>query len=336
MKIVIYADVLVTLNIFVNYFLLLASGVLLRERLPRLRVLSGAAVGGVSSLTLLLPQMHPAASAALKLCALCATVLLAFGSSKLRAFLRRTLCFLAVNAGFAGAVFALDIALDGRGVLYGNGSFYIDISFRKLAVCVCAAYAVCAASSRILRRLHPRESMCTLTVGLFGKSVEMRALIDTGNSLREGFSGSRVAVVWYEEACRILPEGCAEFFGGVASLGELPSALRGRVRLIPCATVGGGGVLPAFRADEARVLTDAGEADLGEIYIAVTPVKLSDEYSALVPTPNIEIKNTKRCANEKNRRADERSDIEGETAAAGRRSLLHQRSADASSAADKG
>lgn len=336
MRTVIYADVLVVLNIFVNYFLLLSSGMLLREKVPRLRALLGAAVGGASSLTLIMPQMYPAVSAGIKFAALCLTVFAAFGSSGLRAFLRRVLCFLAVNAGFAGAIFALNLALDGRGVLYGNGSFYIDVSFKKLAVCVCAAYAVCAVASRILRKFHPPGGMCMLTVELYGRQAKLKALTDTGNSLREGFSGSQVAVVSFGSIESLLPGGCGEFFSGGAATDDLPENMRSRVRLIPCGTVGGGGVLPAFRSDCARVISERGETDMSGMYIAVTREKLSDEYEALVPVPDTETKSVKRCANEKTCRTDKKINTRHKRPSARTEDLLYQRPADIAAAAHEG
>ena len=52
----IYIDILVCLNVIVNYFLLLASGKFLSRPYKRWRILLGAFLGGLYSLYILLPQ----------------------------------------------------------------------------------------------------------------------------------------------------------------------------------------------------------------------------------------------------------------------------------------
>lgn len=53
----IYIDILVCLNVIVNYFLLLASGKFLSRPYKRWRILLGAFLGGLYSLYILLPQL---------------------------------------------------------------------------------------------------------------------------------------------------------------------------------------------------------------------------------------------------------------------------------------
>ena len=55
---VVYADILVILNLIVDYFLLSASAAILRIKLPFWRQLAGASVGAVSSLYIFAPEIH--------------------------------------------------------------------------------------------------------------------------------------------------------------------------------------------------------------------------------------------------------------------------------------
>ena len=54
---VIYLDVLVFINIFVTYFLLLSSGFLLHRKAKKWRTACGAIFGGLSALVIFLPPM---------------------------------------------------------------------------------------------------------------------------------------------------------------------------------------------------------------------------------------------------------------------------------------
>ncbi len=54
----IYVDVLLILNLYVNYFLLLATGRLMHLPCGRKRCIAAAAVGSLCALTIFLPPMH--------------------------------------------------------------------------------------------------------------------------------------------------------------------------------------------------------------------------------------------------------------------------------------
>ena len=54
---VVYVDVLVALNIFVTYFLLLCTRGLLRKTVKRRRLAFGAVLGGLYSLIIFVPEL---------------------------------------------------------------------------------------------------------------------------------------------------------------------------------------------------------------------------------------------------------------------------------------
>ena len=53
----VYADVLVMVNLFVNYALLLCSSLILKNRISNLRLLAGAAIGSAYGLVIFLPEI---------------------------------------------------------------------------------------------------------------------------------------------------------------------------------------------------------------------------------------------------------------------------------------
>ena len=73
---VVYVDVLFTLNLFVNYLLLLSGACLLREKAKRWRLLLGAALGAVYSLIIFAPELPNFLSILIKVI-FCVTIVLA-------------------------------------------------------------------------------------------------------------------------------------------------------------------------------------------------------------------------------------------------------------------
>ena len=91
----IYVDVLLAVNLFINYFLLLATAKFLAVRRLRLRMLAAAALGSAYSLTLLLPEIPVALSLLMKLFMAASLVFLAFPNEGVKRFLKALACFYA-------------------------------------------------------------------------------------------------------------------------------------------------------------------------------------------------------------------------------------------------
>ena len=153
----VYADTLVFINLFVTYFLLLASQMLCRRELHRLRLLAASALGGAYALTILLPL--PTAAAVLLRAAVCALLrLIADGFGSWRRFLKGTLVFLAVNCVFAGLMLLLQLLRPQR-LLYTAGVVYFDVSVPFILLATLLAFGIlrlclCLASGRHSRVPH--------------------------------------------------------------------------------------------------------------------------------------------------------------------------------------
>ena len=79
---VIYADILVILNLYINYFLVRSAALLLRRDLSSKRCLLAAGIGAVAALSALLPELPFWAVAGIKAAVGCAVVFTAFGRQK--------------------------------------------------------------------------------------------------------------------------------------------------------------------------------------------------------------------------------------------------------------
>ena len=104
---VVYVDVLVGVNLIVNYFLLLASAKFLTLPFHRGRLVAASALGALYSLVILLPAWNPFLSLLIKLIMAASIILAAFGWHGVKAFLRQTAAFYIVSFAFAGLMIAV-------------------------------------------------------------------------------------------------------------------------------------------------------------------------------------------------------------------------------------
>ena len=265
----IYIDTLFFINFITDYFILLCAGKIAGARLRRGWIALGAALGGVYACLCVLPGMEFALHPLVKLAAAVGMCLTAFFREA--RLLRCVLIFLAVSAGFGGALWAVSI-LGGAGAR--GGVVYFPINGKVLVLTFALAYWVL---TRIVGRFQRtgRQEVHTVEAVLGDRRVSFPALRDTGNSLYDPMSNSGVLVCEQQTAAALFGESAALLDAAdpartMERLGERRE-FAGRLRLIPFSSVGGTGLLLAVRPD--RITIDGAAED--NILIAVTPNSLS-------------------------------------------------------------
>lgn len=251
MREVVYVDVLLFVNLFVNYFLLRAAALLSRERFRRWRLILGAALGSTYALIIFLPPLHPVFLVVLKVAMAVSISLTAFGWGGARRFIRIFLCFLAETFLFGGVNYAVYAFLRPGGMIYGNTVIYYNISVPMLIAVTGICYALAMLVSGLLRRNSPDNLSGEAEIQVGRKSLRVPMMIDSGNGLSDPFTDDPVSILCAESAAKLLPPEAVTFLLGESDLPDLPTGRH--VRLIPYSTVSGSGVLRAFRCDSMTV-----------------------------------------------------------------------------------
>lgn len=273
---VVYADVLMVTNLFINYFLLSAVKLLLRVSVPRKRILFGALIGSVYALTIFLPKLPTAVSALMNLSASALMVFAAFPIHSRKKFLKAFLAFFVINFAFAGTMLALWLFFRPNGMIYQNGTVYFDIDIKILIGTTVLCYILLTCFSRILRKRAPDNVLYDVEITNAGKTVCAKALLDTGHALTDGFSDTPVLVISHRLAKALAPPELQSFLDSDIS----PYAIKD-LRLIPYTSVNGEGVLKAFCAQ--RICVPQKDYALNHILLAQSKADFtSTEYEVLL------------------------------------------------------
>ncbi len=247
---IIYVDVLLAVNLYINYFLVRCTGLILRRRLSAIRALAASAAGAVGALVIFLPELHSAVAAAFRVLLGVTVTFILFGRQKRGDMLLALLCFLAVSFAFAGGMLVLWNFAAPLGMYYSNGTAYFDIPIGAAAVITAALYVGFRLTSFIMERRRPAQHM-SVTVLKDGIALKLDGLADTGNSLRDSFSGKPVILASPDAVASIAPNSAVNYHNGNTD------KLEG-IRLVPCRTVTAEGLIPVFPAE---ILIDGRETD---------------------------------------------------------------------------
>ena len=276
----VYVDVLLVVNLFMNYALLLSTSLILKSAVSRWRLLLGAGVGSVCGLVIFLPVIPIALDVLMKFAISLLIVFCSFGYCNLRKFIRCFLTFFAVNFAFCGIMYILWTTVAPTGMVFNNGTAYFDIDLKILAISTVVCFAVLSLIAKFTTRKAPQNSIFIATLTNDNISVSLTALADTGNSLRESFSGYPVAIAEYKSVEKILPQSIIDYYKNEESSYE-------NLRLIPHRTVSGTGLLPAFRPDSITIQTLTKKIETDKIYIAVTKENIAQGEFEMIINPSI-------------------------------------------------
>ncbi len=281
---VVYVDTLFLLNAVVDYLLLLAAARLAGEPLRRLRFALGAALGGGYAVAIFLPGCAFLSAPLWRGASALAMVAVAYGGS--RRLLRQGLLFVALACAFGGGVLAIGL-MGGTPLALGGGVIYTPMDLKVVLLSAAACYLVLTlVFQRLGRHTAAGGELARARLTLGERSVEVTALIDTGNTLTDPVSG-RPAMVAEGEALAPLFPGLSrpergDLLDPAAGLARLSAGpLRGRLRLLPYRAVGvERGRLLAVRAD-CLELDGRGR---GPVLVALSPTPVSDGggYRALI------------------------------------------------------
>lgn len=237
---VVYWDLVALWNLALDYVLLLCSAKLAGVDIARKRLLFAALLGAVfAAVQLWLPYSAVFLLAAFLL--LCAAAYCGTGRG-----VRLSLLFLLLCCTFAGVVVLL-----GRSERLRRGLFYGELPWGVFLLAAVSCYILLCVIFRGGAK-HRANDFVQAEIRHGGKSVALRLLCDTGNTLT--LDGKAVPVV--EKAALFAVE---------------------ETQPISYTAVGGEGVLDSFFCDE--LLIDG--RSLGRRCIALSPTPLGDEFQGL-------------------------------------------------------
>lgn len=237
---VVYADVFVIVNLYIDFFLLWCVKRFLHLQARSWRLVAGALMGSLCALAMLLPLPHWAAVLLGGAGALAASAG-AFCPMKGQQLLRAWLClwlFSFLLAGFF--LFLLRTFSPGNIAVLGS-AVYLDLSLPMLFLFTVLAYGGFWAFQRLFPRDASPLRLCTLRIENGGAVVELTAKADTGNALREPFSGLPVIVCEEKALTPVIPSS--------------------GLRVVPFSTLGAEGLLRAFKAEKVALGRDGKPLD---------------------------------------------------------------------------
>ena len=281
---VIYIDVLIFVNIIVDYFLLMITAFFTGAPRKRVRTALAAFAGSLLSLVILIPEMHIVLSLLVKAAGAFIMAAIAYGVKNPRYLLRNSAYLFVASGLVAGGVIFAGEVLNNNAFVNKNLGIYIDVSPLTLIIVVLVIYIMLALFELLFKKHRRLDKTYRATLSLGGRRLEFDALIDSGNKLYDALSGRDAVVLKRSFSKKLLDQKQLDALEGFNTAGD-SSALAdiGEFALLPFSSLGGSGLLLGFGADMCSVDGENGKAiKIERPFVAFADDKLLGETDGII------------------------------------------------------
>lgn len=250
----IYADILLITNLYADYLLIRSAALLTHSPLRTGRGIFAAFIGSIFSLAIFLPKAFSFVLIPLKLISSALIVLAAFGYENIGRFFRRFAVFYLCAFIYGGLGTGLAFLFGGRFITARNGIIYADFSMPALVITSIAAYSCIALYRRFTD--FGGNGEYTVIISDCGKTESFKAVADTGNILKDSFTGKYVIVC---------PRSIlVSLYGSVPEFDSYEPTAAKRWRFIPYSTVSSSGLMAVICPNDVCLKND----ETGQLYRA--------------------------------------------------------------------
>lgn len=289
----VYLDVVLLENLCMNYIILFATGYIMKIRMKQLRLVFSGLLGGVYAVIAYLEILPIYSSIGMKLLLSIIMVYIAFHSKNIKNLCKQLVIFYLTSFAFGGCAFALLYFVKPQNILMRNGVYVGTYPIKIALLGGIIGFIITYIAFKVVKtKLHKKDIIYEIEIELEGQTLKLKAMLDTGNLLKDPISGMPVVVVEKQQLYSILPakllDNIDKLIGGESKnlLDQIEEKqIFTRFRMIPFSSVGKqNGLMLGFKSDQVVIKKEEEILIKNNVIIGIFNQNLSKNksYSALI------------------------------------------------------
>jgi len=290
----IYADVVFLINLLMNFLIFWIVSKLIKEKVKKFRIFVGALLGAsIYSVMIFIPTLREFYNFFSVILVLVVSLFTTFGFLSFKRFAK--LIFFAhmvafMVGGMGIAIYSYTNVVDVFDSIV-RGSHYF--SFKVLIVSAFLSYLIIKFGHPYIKKtLIMKQTFYNVKIFMGDVSVDILALVDTGNSLTEPISKLPVIVAEFKSIKDFLPPKIQllfyekkenDFVAVTNSISE--SEMVNKMRIIPFKSIGKeSGILIGFKPDKIEIMNTESVVKVEDVFIGIFNLNLSanGDYQGLL------------------------------------------------------
>ena len=252
----VYADVIFLENMFMNCIIILATNIIVKTEIRVIRNVISSIIGSIYAVIIYISNIKIYSNFFLKALLSFTIVYIAFKPHNIKSFLKHLIIFYLTSFTFGGVAFALLYFLHPQDILFQNGMLIGTYPIKIiLAGGLLGFIIITIAFKNIKGKLSKKDMYCKVRINSGNKYLDIVAIIDTGNLLREPITKVPVILVEKKKLAEIFPNKILDNMtsiinGDEVNLGQYAS----RIRAIPFKSIGKeNGLILGIKLDELEI-----------------------------------------------------------------------------------
>lgn len=241
----IYLDVIFLENMVINYIILYATGVILKERIKQSRLIMGSTIGAIYSIIYYLFKLKIYSGLLIKIILSIVIIYVSFNSNNLKDLLKKILLFYLASFVFGGAVIAIIYMVNSQNVTIQNGVLVGNYTIKTILIGIVVAYFTIIIAFKLIKtKILKKDLICDISIMINNKEIKTKALIDTGNLLKDPITQIPVIVIEHTLLYDVLPKeilnNIEKILGGDFSKisNEIKDKYFSKLKVIPFSSLG--------------------------------------------------------------------------------------------------
>lgn len=241
----IYIDVVFIENIVMNYIILIANSLILKIKINHLRLIFASSVGAIYTVVAYMFPNEVFSNFFIKFILSIIIVYISFKTKELKKFSKQIVVFYLTSFVFGGAAFAFIYIIKPQNILMKNGLFLGTYTLKTVVLSTIIAFVIIILTFKFVKNKFSKKDIYKeIDVGIDGKTIKVKAIVDTGNMLKEPITGKPVMVIEHTCFYDVLPkeilDNLEKILGG--DLENISEEIRNtyltRLKFIPFSSLG--------------------------------------------------------------------------------------------------
>ena len=288
----IYLDIIFLENFILNLIILYAVGIETKAKMKYIKIILASIIGSLYAIVTYTIKNWFINSILMKFILSIIMIYIAFETKNYKELIKKTIFFYFTSFAFGGGALAVIYMVNAKKISIQNGIILGKYTLFTIAIGVTLAFIVTIISFKLIKnKISKKDLIRNITIKINNKFIKVKAMIDTGNFLKEPITNIPVIVVEDRLLKNVIDEEILDNIenilgGDLNNISEITkNEYMSKMRVIPFTSLGKQhGMLLGIKAQEVIIEENNETRKLNKVIIGLYNRKLNkkNEYQALI------------------------------------------------------
>ena len=275
----VYLDIVFVENLLMNYIILFATGFIQKMQMKQLRLIISSAFGGGYAIISYLNIIPIYSNIFMKILLSIIMIYIAFNPQNVKKLCKTILLFYLTSFVMGGCALALLYMISPESIAFKDGVLVGTYPMKITIVAGLVGFCIIQIAFQINKRqLKKKDMICNLEISINKQKSEVKAYLDSGNTLREPLTKKPVIVVEKNKIKNFTDIDLEKIIGG-----DEPNTENLKLKIIPFNSIGKqNGMLIGVKPDFVKIEYEDREEYIYDVVIGMYDKKINKDYHALI------------------------------------------------------